>query len=246
MASKTKIGFGLALLGGTGYLIYRNWDRIIGKYNKLYRMKSTVERVDDLSKTANRMFDGAIDSLEDAYEYVASLLGEETDEFNKQYWDDINSVVSGMSPYEGTQLKNMAERLVIDIRHWDNEEFDYQGSYTKEGDMPIRSYINWTNFLNMKNSADFNKVAKIADIMLYYKAPFDTKHDTVINKSLPTLKEYVQKTPVRFLETDNIDYAGRESQFINKSLPKPRQLFILLNNKLNTDSGRNMGGFYNR
>jgi len=230
MATKTKIFFRIALLSGVGYVIYRNKDRIIGKLNKLSRMNSTDEVVDDLGMTANKALDGALGMVDEAIEYVTTFgEGEEAEPLNKTFLKEIEQEMSGIPLNYATQLKSMADNLVIDITYWNNPNWNYQGEYKQKGKMPIESFRKWYNYLRLQKDEDFNKVANMANIMLKYNYPYKMEVDTIKNNKLPNLSYYMSNPPVKFTRLNDLDWGSQNKMNYNVT---PQELFKEINNKL--------------
>lgn len=233
MAGVTKILLRTALIGGGVYLVYRNWDKITGKINKLSRMQTMDEVVDDLGKTANNALEGLIDMADEAFEYVTTL-GEGKEEMempNPRYMKEIEAQVEGLDLRYGTQLKSIADNLVVDIRRW-NEEDNYGGEYTKKGQMPIQSFIRWHNYFSMKKPEDFKRVTTMMNIMLQYKHPYEIEYETVKDTNLPTVDYYINNPPVKFTQLNEIDWGTRKK--FHYSL-KPKDLFRVINDRLRNE-----------
>jgi len=234
VAGVTKILIRTALVGGAGYLIYRNWDKIKGKINKLSRMQSMDEVVDDLGKTTNNALEGLSDIVDEAVEYITTLGegGEEkVDPPNPRYMKEIEAQVEGLDLRYGTYLKSMADNNVVDIRRWSQDD-NYGGEYTKKGQMPIQSFIRWYNYFSMKNSEDFKRVTNMMNIMLQYKHPYEIKYETLKDPNLPTIEYYMSNPPAKFVQQNEIDW-GKRKKF-HYSL-KPRDLFRVINDRLRNE-----------
>jgi len=221
-----KIFIRLSLLSGIGYLIYRNKDKIIGKIDKLSRMDSVDEAVDDLSITASNALNGAVGMVDEMYEYVSNLGSEIESGINMQMQNEINKEVLNLPVNHAFQLKKQAFNLVSDIKEW-RDEGVYSDIKYEEGKMPAPVFINWYNFLTTKNSDYFNKVKNMVEIYLQYDAP-NVKKDAVPNTSLPNLSYHISNAPKNYFTNNQIDWKGRGA-FTDM---KPIELFNSLSYKL--------------
>lgn len=238
MNKPTKIIFRLALLGGAAYILYRNKDRIMGKFQKLSRMNTMDEVVDDIGKTATNMIEGISDGISDFYNSIFSNPEDNIEPLNVAYWKEINASVKGLPINYATMLKNYAHNIALDIRNWDDPIYDYQGTYTKEGMMPIQSYIMWHNLSKLKPE-DFKKVVEMVNTNLQYKSPFELKANTIRNNNLPTLQKYILNPPERYIRLNQIDYGDRKIYYS----AKPQDLFKNLGNKyFNEFKNKNKSG----
>lgn len=241
MVNKKKIFFRILLFSGASYLVYKNWDRIIGKYNKLYRMKTMGDVIDDLGRTATNTVEGLISRMGNLYN---EYFGEGVEPLNIAMQNEMNDEVKDLPINYATQLKIMSNAIVHDIRRWDNPDWDYQGTYSKKGKMAAQSFINWHNYYKLKGIGDFGRVTKIANIMLQYGFPFDIKKDTVRNHQLPTLSHYVDNPPQKFVSLDDVDWESWNENGIppmGYSL-KPIDLFRVIGDKIRytVGSGRSV------
>jgi hypothetical protein len=241
MASKKKIALRVLLLGGVGYLFYRNKDRIFGKIDKLSRMNTTDEIIDDLGSTTNKALDGIIDGADEMYNYLVGFVGIQTadEKPNEAFNKELFAIGKDLKPNYASQLRNIASGLVNDIRGWDNSEYqtaDFHVSETaeREGEMPVANFIVFSNFYNLKGEGDFEKVVEMANVLLQYKAPYDLKHDTVRDASLPTLDYYIDNPTSKYTQYDKINNYIFEST--GRGTPsfdhKPRGLFKAIGDKI--------------
>jgi len=218
MATPIKIFFRLTLFGGVGYLFYRNKDKIFGKIDKLSRLNTVDEVIDDLGSTTNKALDGIIDVADEFYNYLVGFVGVQSDDEkpNEAFNRDLYSVGSDLDKNYATQLRNIASGLVNDIRGWDKAEYqtaDYHISETseKKGEMPIENFMLFSNFYNLQGEGDFEKVVEMANVMLQYKSPYDLKFDTVRDESLPTLDYYMENPTPKYTQYNNINNYSFES-----------------------------------
>lgn len=230
MKKNTKIVLGISILAGVSYLIYKNKDRIVGKFNKLSKMNNADDVIDDLGKTAGKAVDKVVDSAEDFYKYILSFIEDvQVDETaNKMFWNDIDNVVKDMpEDYRSSLIKTQAFDLVNDIRNWSNPNAIYDETLPKKGMMPYKTYITWTNLLR-NSKEDNDRILKIANILFQYGHPNVTK-DTVKNNNAHKLTDYLDRYPSRFLEKNEVDWGTYKP--INGI--KPKTVFYLVKAKLN-------------
>lgn len=226
MAKPLKIIFRTSALVGLAYLIFKNKDRIVGKFSKLAKMGDMDEVVDDLSVTADNLFENTISAIEDAYEYVVNLGDVPDGGFNKQYWDEINKEVKDLPTVNKSLLKGYATNIVSDIRNWSDSSI----KYGKQGMMPSSAYIAWTTLFRL-DSDDFNRVIKMVNTMLQYNYP-NVKSDTVRDNNLPNILYYAKNPPLKYTSKNMVDWTGRKP--IDGI--KPKQLFPSVVNMLNNNS----------
>jgi len=226
MAATNKIVIRLAFAGGAAYIFYRYKDRFIGKFNKLKRMNDVNAIIDDVSTTALRAVDGVADGTEDFYDYLVGFLGEEEidDRINLRFKKEIDDELLGLPTGKAIYLKEQSFQMVLDIRGWNNDDYEI-ADFSKRGEIPAGNYITFYNVLNIKSKEDFDRVIRMANIMLQYNSPYVIRYDTKKDLGLPKLQDYMSNPPSKYTQFNKIDYKIFEGRPAPNFNIKPVDLF---------------------